>query len=103
MRKQEKKRKRKIPKIVAYGAFNETVCTAPLGPITDLHMLYQQPECLPPLQVDSDKPGKDSDHNIVILARIMIDNNRKRNKKAVVTRPLTSTGHSAVIRLYLLT
>ena len=23
----------KIPKIVAYGAFDETVCTAPLGPI----------------------------------------------------------------------
>ena len=22
----------KIPKIVAYGAFDETVCTAPLGP-----------------------------------------------------------------------
>ena len=60
--------------------------------ITDLHTLYQQPECLPPLQVDSDKPGKDSDHNIVSFAPILIDNNRKRNKKAVVTRPLTSTG-----------
>ena len=25
-------KKRKIPKIVAYGCFDETVCTAPLGP-----------------------------------------------------------------------
>ena len=31
-RKEEKNKKRKIPKIVAYGAFDETVCTAPLGP-----------------------------------------------------------------------
>ena len=29
-----KKKKRKIPKIVAYGCFDETVCTAPLGPKT---------------------------------------------------------------------
>ena len=27
-----KKKSGKIPKIVAYGAFDETVCTAPLGP-----------------------------------------------------------------------
>ena len=26
------KKSGKIPKIVAYGAFDETVCTAPLGP-----------------------------------------------------------------------
>ena len=31
-KEEEKKKKRKIPKIVAYGAFDETVCTAPLGP-----------------------------------------------------------------------
>ena len=31
--KNNKNKKRKIPKIVAYGAFDETVCTAPLGPI----------------------------------------------------------------------
>ena len=29
--------------------------------ITDCHTMYQQPECLPPLQVDDDKLGKDSD------------------------------------------
>ena len=40
--------------------------------ITDLHTLYQQSECLSPLQVDLDKQGKDSDHNIVILAPIII-------------------------------
>ena len=60
--------------------------------ITDLHTLYQQPECLPPLQVDQDKVGKDSDHNIIVLAPIMINNNRKILKKPVVTRPLTETG-----------
>ncbi len=30
---QNKKKKRKIPKIVAYSCFDKTVCTAPLGPI----------------------------------------------------------------------
>ena len=52
--------------------------------ITDLHTLYQEPECLPPLQVDDDKAGSDSDHNIVLLPPITINNNRKRIKKAVV-------------------
>ena len=60
--------------------------------ITDLHTLYQEPECLPPLQVDEDKAGSDSDHNIVLLPPITINNNRKRIKKAVVTRPLPESG-----------
>ena len=33
-KKKKKKKSGKIPKIVTYGAFDETVCTAPLGPIT---------------------------------------------------------------------
>ena len=32
-KKTRKEKKRKISKIVAYGASTETVCTAPLGPI----------------------------------------------------------------------
>ena len=45
-----------------------------------------------PLQVDADKIGKDSDHNIVILPPITISNNRKRVKMPVVTRPLPQSG-----------
>ena len=32
--KKTKKKWKNSPKIVAYGAFDETVCTAPLGPIS---------------------------------------------------------------------
>ena len=32
--KNKKNKSGKIPKIVAYGAFDETVCTAPLGPMS---------------------------------------------------------------------
>ena len=60
--------------------------------ITDLHSLYQQPQCLAPLQVDGEKIGKDSDHNIVLLPPITITNNRKRVKRTVITRPLPEAG-----------
>ena len=60
--------------------------------ITDLHTMYQQPECLPPLQVDENKAGSDSDHNIVVLPPIKMCNNRKREKRSVVTRPLPQLG-----------
>ena len=60
--------------------------------ITDLHTLFQEPECLAPLEVDEDKIGKNSDHNIVILPPITISNNRKRVKRAVVTRPMPESG-----------
>ena len=36
--------------------------------LTDLHSMYHPPTTLPPLQVDTDKTGKDSDHNIVVFA-----------------------------------
>ena len=42
---------------------------------------------LPPLQVDTDKAGKDSDHNTVILPPITISNDGKTVKRPVVTRP----------------
>ena len=91
--------KLKIDKILdAYGPLRQIITdptrySATLeNIITDLHTLYQVPQCLPPLQVDQDKVGKDSDHNIVILPPITVTSNRKRTKKAVVTRPLPDTG-----------
>ena len=57
--------------------------------ITDLQGLYHPPSCIPPLEVDENKIGKNSDHNIVILAPINLANNGpKRKKKIVRTRPL---------------
>ena len=60
--------------------------------ITDLHTLYQPPRCLAPLQVDDDKPGTDSDHNIAILAPILSANNEKHKKRSVKYRPLQQSG-----------
>ena len=53
--------------------------------LTDLHTLYQTPECLPPLQVDEGKAGSDSDHNIVLLPPITHSSKCKPAKRAVVT------------------
>ena len=36
--------------------------------LSDISHLYHPPTTLPPLQVDEDKPGSDSDHNIVVFA-----------------------------------
>ena len=79
----------------SYGALKQVISvptrnTATLEIIlTDLHTMYHPPTTIPPLQVDSEKVGKDGDHEIVILApksnaQYMI----KRQKKAIVTRPL---------------
>ena len=54
--------------------------------------MYQPPECLPPLEVDDDKTGKNSDHNIAVLAPILVTNNRKVEKRLVKTRPLPDEG-----------
>ena len=35
--------------------------------ITDLHTHYHSPLPLPPLRVDEDKIGKDSDHRIILF------------------------------------
>ena len=42
-RKKKEKKSGKIMKIVAYGCFDETVCTAPLGP---KHQKRQNIECV---------------------------------------------------------
>ena len=57
--------------------------------LTDLHTLFHPPTTLPPLQVDSDKQGKDGDHDIVVLAPVNNTQYRQeRKKKTVITRPL---------------
>ena len=91
----------KIDQILdSYGPLRQIITSATRNSaileniITDLHTLYQAPECLPPLQVDEDKAGSDSDHNIVLLPPITVNNNTKRPKRTVVTRPLPGTGVS---------
>ena len=57
--------------------------------LTDLHSFFHPPTTLPPLQVDEDKKGKDSDHNIVVLA-LKSNSQYKINrvKKTIRTRPI---------------
>ena len=57
--------------------------------LTDLHTLYHPPTTLPPLQVDSDKKGKDSDHDVVLFAPVQNLNYRQeRIKKTIRIRPV---------------
>ena len=79
----------------AYGALNQLVSVPTRqGSIleiilTDLHSLYHPPTTLPPLEVDPDKIGKNSDHNIIVIAPL--SNHKyevKRTKKSIITRPL---------------
>ena len=57
--------------------------------LTDLQSMFHPPTTLPPLQVDTDKKGKDSDHNIVLLAPKSSAQFRvERKKKIIKTRPL---------------
>ena len=57
--------------------------------LTDLHTLFHPPTTLPPLQVDSDKVGKDSDHDVVVLAPVSnLQYKMERKKKTITTRPL---------------
>ena len=79
----------------SYGAMKSIISvptrkTATLEVIlTDLHTLYHPPTTLPPLEVDQDKQGKSSDHNIVVLAPVSNSlYNMKRKKRTVKTRPL---------------
>lgn len=57
--------------------------------LTDLHSLYHPPTTLPPLQVDVDKNGKDSDHNIVVFApKSNIQFKEQITKRTIKTRPI---------------
>ena len=57
--------------------------------LTDLHNFFHPATTLPPLQVDENKTGKDSDHDIVLLAP---KNNAKykveRTKRTIKSRPI---------------
>ena len=78
-----------------YGALKQ-VCSVPTRNaatleivLTDLHTLYHPPTTLPPLQVDPDKLGKDSDHNVVLFAPKSDPKYKvERKKKVIRTRPL---------------
>ena len=85
----------KVDRILdSYGALRQIITTATRKSaildciITDLHTLYQMPRCLPPLQVDSDKDGSDSDHNIILLPPITSEHISRHGKRTVITRPL---------------
>ena len=78
-----------------YGALRQVVSvptrkTATLSVlITDLYSSYHPPTTLPPLQVDTGKTGRDSDHNVVVFApRTNLQYRVSRKKKVVPIRPL---------------
>ena len=79
----------------AYGALKQSVSVPTRNGavleivLSDLHTLYHPPTTLDPLQVDEDKNGVNSDHNIVVLAPLSnADYQIERVKKSVKTRPL---------------
>ena len=79
----------------SYGALKQiiSVPTRKLATLeiilTDLHTMFHPPTTLPPLQVDTDKVGKDGDHEMVILAPINnLQYKVERRKKTIFTRPL---------------
>ena len=57
--------------------------------LSDLASMYHPVTTLPPLQVDTGKDGKDSDHNVVVFApRSNVEYRVSRKKKIVTTRPV---------------
>ena len=57
--------------------------------LTDLHTLYHPHTTIPLMQVDTDKVGKDGDHEIVILAPTSNKQYKiRRQKKIIASRPL---------------
>ena len=83
----------------AYGALKQFISTPTRKDailellLTDLHPFFHPPTTLPPLQVDEDKVGSDSDHDIVVLApKSNCKFKVERTKKTVKTRPLPDSG-----------
>ena len=61
--------------------------------LTDLHPFYHPPTTLAPLEVDPDKNGSNSDHDVVLLApKSNCKFKDERIKKTVITRPIPETG-----------
>ena len=57
--------------------------------LTDLHTLYYPPTTLPPLQVDDDKKGQNSDHDVVVFAPNSNAQYRVSRKKQIIkSRPI---------------
>ena len=60
--------------------------------IIDMHRWYQEPECLPPINSDTEK-GKPSDHLTVVFTPINVINNIPlRAKRRSILRPITDAG-----------
>ena len=83
--------------IDSYGALQQVV-KEPTGKdevldliLTDLHTDYHSPVSLPPLEVDSQSRGKDSDHNVILFPPIPDRKSYESNKKhnIIKTRPLS--------------
>ena len=86
------------PILDSYGALKQFVSVPTRGGaileilLTDLHPFYHAPTTLDPLQVDTDKQGADSDHNIILMAPLNNDEFKlERVKKTVKTRPITDS------------
>ena len=61
--------------------------------IMTMSHLYQQPECLEPLDPDPDKDGKKSDHRIVLVKPISAINNQSaRTTRIIKVRPIPQSG-----------
>ena len=79
----------------SYGALQQIVSvpTRKLATLeillTDLHTLYHPPTTLPPLQVDVNKAGKDSDHDVVLFVPLdNVEYKKERFKKIIKIRPV---------------
>ena len=83
------------PILDSYGALKQIVSVPTRNGatlellLTDLHPFYHPPTTLPPLQVDDDKDGADSDHDVILMApsessQYAVD----RTRKTVHTRPI---------------
>ena len=90
------------PILDSYGALQQVVSTGTRNGatleniITDLHSFYHPPTTLPPLQVDEEKKGADSDHQVVIFAPLANSNFiKQRKKKTIITRPLPKSGFTS--------
>ena len=83
------------PILDSYGALKQIISTPTRNGailellITDLHTFYHPPTTLPPLQVDDDKVGADSDHDVLLMAPSENSHYAEdRIRKSVLRRPI---------------
>ena len=63
--------------------------------LTDMHSFYHPPTTFAPLQVDADQKGKDSDHEIIVMAPLSNDAFRvKKDLKRYIYTPSPSTKYT---------